>query len=115
MDTLSAFAMRQANRGRECKVFDWDKAARLIAESGARHAEAGLSEDWWWTGGDILADGLPVSERVCVYLASTWATPVLVLDGDEVECWRMQSETPDWDADTWWPDSAKALLTEPQS
>ena len=30
MNTLSAFAMGAANRGKELMVFDWDKAAKLI-------------------------------------------------------------------------------------
>lgn len=111
MDTIAAFANGMANSHRESMVFDWDKAAQLIAERGASNASAGLAGDWEWTGGDILRDGLPVpADDACVYLASTWATPQLCIDGEVISCYRMASETPGWSADTYWPDSARALL-----
>ena len=123
MDTMSAFAMGEANRGREPMVFDWDKAARLIRESGARNARAGLRSDWEYTGGDILRDGKPLGrDESDTYLASTWAVPELELDdGERVPCYRMASECPQmtnedsdpgpaWDAHTFWPQSALDIL-----
>lgn len=111
MDTMSAFVMGQANQGNEMKVFDWDKAAQLIKERKATTASAGLSGDWEWTGGDILRDGVPVpQDNTYCYLASTWATPELEIDGEIIECYRMQSDTPGWDSDTYWPESARAAL-----
>lgn len=112
MDSMSAFAMGQANRGKESMVFDWEKAANIIKERGARNASAGLSGDWEWTGGEILRDGQPVSkDDTYTYLASTWATPELEVDGETIECYRMKSETPGWDSGTYWPEEALAILT----
>lgn len=111
MDTMSAFAMGMANRGRESRVFDWDKAALLLRERGVQSAEAGLSGDMGWTGGVILRDGKPLDRsETYTYLASTWAIPIIVIDGEEIECWRMESATPEWDSDTYWPDSARAIF-----
>lgn len=111
MDSITAFAMGQANRGREPMVFDWDLAARLIRERNATHARAGLRSDWEWTGGDIPSDGKPVPrEDTYTYLASTWATPELEIDGDLMDCYRLQSKAPTWDAHTYWPESAVAIL-----
>lgn len=45
MNTIAAFIMGEANRGNELKVFDWDKAARLIKERKPDYASAGLDED----------------------------------------------------------------------
>lgn len=45
MDTLRAFAFGYATRGNEQMVFDWDKAARLILDSGVDEASAGLRDD----------------------------------------------------------------------
>lgn len=74
MDSMSAFVMGEANRNKELMVFDWEKAAKIIKEKGAKEASAGLRDDWDWTGGDILRDGKPVpEEETHVYLASTWA------------------------------------------
>ena len=109
MDTLSAFMMGAANRDKELMVFDWNKAARLIKERNAQEAAAGLSSDWEWTGGTILKNGEPIFENR-TYLASTWAEPELMIDGDLIECFVMQSETPGWDAETKWPESALAIL-----
>lgn len=111
MDTLTAFAMGEANRGREMKVFDWDKAARLIAEHKSKYASAGLLEDWEWTGGCIYEDGKPMLDEY-TYLASTWATPTLLLD-DAYDCYVMESETA-WKAETKWPESALRILEEAQ-
>lgn len=45
MNTWMAFAMGEANRGKELMVFDWDKAARLIQEKKPKWATAGLHSD----------------------------------------------------------------------
>ena len=42
MNTWAAFAMGEANRGKELMVFDWDKAARLIKERKPECAYAGV-------------------------------------------------------------------------
>ncbi len=109
MDTLKAFAMGDANRGKELMVFDWDKAAKRIAKVRPEIASAGLRGDWEWTGGVIYRDENPVRDE-CTYLASTWATPELEMDGDVEPCYRMQSEVPHWGSDTKWPDSALKIL-----
>lgn len=107
MDTAQAFIMGQLNKHRELMVFDWIKAVRLIKEKQPKKASAGLSGDWEWTGGIIWKDGQPVpGEETYTYLASTWATPELDMDGVIVECYSMQSSTPDWNSSTYWPQEA---------
>lgn len=109
MNTWAAFAMGEANRGKELMVFDWDKAARLIRERKPKCASAGLRSDWKYTGGTIYEDGKPVMDDY-TYLASTWAVPELYMDGDIVECYRMKHEVPYWNSDTKWPQSALDIL-----
>ena len=110
MDTLQAFAMGQLNRGKEMMVFDWNKAAEILKSRGNPDAEAGLSGDWEWTGGEIIRDGKIVpSEDTYTYLASTWATPQLLIDDEYIDCFLMASET-DWGSDTYWPESALKIL-----
>lgn len=115
MDTLSAFMRGQMNRDKEMMIFDWHKAATIIRERGGRDASAGLTSDWEWTGGEILRDGIPISEDQAfgLYLGSTWAPPQLNIDGRIIECWRYESEVPDWDAHTVWPQSARDILAPP--
>lgn len=114
MDTMSAFAMGQAHKDEEHKVFDWDKAATLIKENKPDEAAAGLAGDWGATGGTIYRDGKPVPEEESyTFLSSCWATPELDMDCLRQDCYRMQSEVPDWDSGTYWPESALAILNIP--
>ena len=115
MRTTEAFARGEASRTKELMVFDWDKAAELIRDRKPNVARAGLAADWEWTGGDIYRAGQPVAvDDTYVYLASTWATPELEMDDTVVACFKMQSQTPNWDASTYWPESARSILAEPQ-
>lgn len=109
MNTLLAFAMGEANRGREEMVFDWDKAAQIIRDTGTNYAAAGLRGDWEYTGDDIYEDGQP-AKNADTYLSSTWAVPELMANGEIIPCYRMASEVPGWDAKTVWPASALAIL-----
>lgn len=110
MNTLMAFAMGEANRGKELMVFDWDKAAKLIRERKPEYVSAGLRGDWENTGGTIYEDGKPVMADY-TYLASTWAVPELCIDWEIIDCYRMKHETPRWGPDTKWPQSALDILS----
>jgi len=111
MDTMAAFARSQANWGMEHRVFDWDKAAKLIKDANIKNASAGLADDWEYTGGEILRDGIPVKqEDSFTYLSSNWATPELEINDHRIDCFKMKSETDGWDADTFWPESALNIL-----
>jgi hypothetical protein len=111
MNTASAFMMGRASSGKERKVFDWAKAARMIRDANATEASAGLQGDWEFTGGQIFRDGKPLpASDTYVYLASTWATPEIEIDNVFTDCYRLQSETPGWDAATYWPEEALAVL-----
>ena len=111
MDTLNAFAMGRATRGQEAMVFDWEKAATLLASRRIKSASAGLCGDWDYTGGPILVDGEPVkADDGRCYLSSTWATPQIEIDGDVIDCYRMQGEVPHWNSKTFWPPEALAIF-----
>jgi hypothetical protein len=113
MDTANAFARGDANRHKPLMVFDWDKAAKIIRDKKPEYAIAGLQSDLEWTAGRIYEDGKPMpQEETYTYLASTWATPVLIIDDIETPCYKMQDETPGWDSHTYWPDSALKHLNE---
>ena len=56
MDTYSAVINGIVNYGRDVMVFDWHKAAEIIRDKKPSEAEAGLSQDWEWTGGVIYRD-----------------------------------------------------------
>jgi hypothetical protein len=102
--------MGEANRNNPSRVFDWNRAAELIRDHKPACASAGLAGDWEYTGGAIWRDGAPVSaDDTYTFLASTWATPELDLDGDVQDCWRWQDGS-DWNSGTYWPESALAIV-----
>ena len=110
MDAILAIALGERNRGKDRAVFDWDKAARLIKERKPKYAKAGLKEDWMWTGGYIYRDGA-IDVDDYTYLASSWATPQLILDGEAIDCYVRESRT-QWDEHTQWPQSALDILKD---
>ena len=113
MDTEKAFAMGKANKGKELMVFDWSKAAKLIAEQKPNTASAGLHDDWEYTGGKIYKNGKPVKkEDTYTYLSSTWAEPELDMDGVIFPCFIMKSEKPEWDSDSYWPKEALEIINK---
>lgn len=109
MDNWEAMMNGIIYRNCELMVFDWDKAAILIKESGCQEADAGLEGDWGCTAGTIFKDGAPTTDDY-TYLASTWATPQLAVNGELIDCYKMENETPGWDAHTKWPESALNIL-----
>ena len=110
MNSFAAFAMGAMNRNNELMVFDWNKAAEIIKEQKATYAFAYLDQDAEWTGGTIYEDDEIVRDSY-TYLASTWATPMLIIDSDDpIPCYKMQHEVPDWGSDTKWPQSAIDIL-----
>jgi hypothetical protein len=119
MDTMKAFGMGMMNRGKSLMVFDWDKAAKLIKENKPNSASAGLSGDWEYTGGNIYENNSPINrEDTYVFLASTWATPELDLDGDILDCYIMEENVPEsWVLEfgnnysgIYWPKSSLDIL-----
>lgn len=112
MDTMKAYLNSVAAQGERHRVFDWDTAARIIRERKPEEASAGLAGDWEYTGGAIYRDGKPVPKGdTYTYLASNWAGPELMLDGELQDCWRYVDEC-GWDEHTYWPESALAILNE---
>src|SRR5687768_3263117 len=91
----------------EFKVFDWDKAAKIIARCKPEVAYAGLQGDFSCTGGEIYRDGEPVMNDY-THLQSLWATPVLRIDGEDTPCYVTYNKGEEfkWDSDTKWPQSA---------
>ena len=108
MDTFSAFFRGQATKEKRLMVFDWVKAAQIIKDAGAKnYAEAGLAGDWEYTGGTIYNNR--IVEDSYTYLASTWATPQILINEEYYDCYIMEDET-DWGPDTKWPEEAKKIL-----
>ena len=107
MDTIEA-VFRCLTATDSGKVFDWDQAARIIAERKPSEAFAGLFEDLDCTTGLIWSDGSPIKDDNA-FLSSMWATPVLIIGFEYIPCYVSRDET-EWDSGTKWPDSALAIV-----
>ena len=76
-----------------------DLAIEIIKENPDSVIYAGLMEDWNNTSGLIFANG--ECHNGYVYGASCWATPIVDVDGKEIECWTYEetkegSGKPEW-------------------
>lgn len=81
------------------KFMDWEKAKEIIESNPNSVIYAGLMEDWNNTSGLIFAKGKWYDGYV--YGASNWATPILDVDEEEIECWTYEetkegADKPDW-------------------
>ena len=85
-------------RSKETKYMDWNKAEQLCLEHPESTIHAGLMEDWNNTSGLVYAKGKWYDGYV--YDQSKWATPILDIDGKEIECWTTEPHKgtglPDW-------------------
>lgn len=82
------------------KYMDWKKVQKVVDEHPNSVIHAGLQEDWNNTSGLIYAKGKYYDGYV--YGCSSWATPIVDVDGEEIECW-IYEETEERDGKpTWW-------------
>ena len=97
--------------GSKGKKFDWEKALDFILKNKDKidSVEAGLLDDWCYTGGVIFENGKATNDDY-KYLGSLWATPAMKVyykDGDfeEIDCYV---EGMDFDVD--WTDDALSKI-----
>lgn len=93
-------AMRDGSKG---KHFDWEKAKAILLEKRPLKAKAGLSQDLEWTAGYVWKKGKPFVGSY-KFLSSNWAIPVLVIDGEEIDCWLEGLDGPKGDDQRDWSD-----------
>ena len=89
----------------DTKYLDWERAQKIIKERFKENphitVDAGLMEDWGCTSGTVFSNGNFISNEF-VFDHSTWATPILDIDGEEIECYTYEppekntDHTPDW-------------------
>ena len=107
MNTLEAFLINASTKDGHARGFDWGTAKKILEERRPAYAVAGLQEDLEYTIVTIWENG-PVKypDLDTGYLASRWATPVLIIDGEEIECWiPIADDEIDYYSKLRWPDS----------
>jgi hypothetical protein len=101
------------------KVFDWDKAAKIIADNNPTMALAALAESGELTETLIVKDGIPLfnNHEHLGLLFTMWQTPSIAYGnadgGMQVEdCWKLAEDTIGYKPNEVWPESARKILTD---
>lgn len=91
----------------DMKYMDWQKVQQVVNENPDAVIYAGLMEDWNNTSGLIFAKGKYYDGYV--YGCSMWATPIVDVDGEEIECWTYEKTKEGSDRPTWWGNGQELL------
>ena len=89
------------------KYMDWNKVQKIVDEHPNSVIRAGLMEDWNNTSGLIFAKGKYYDGYV--YGSSTWATPIVDVDGEEIECWTHEKTKEGHSKPDWWGNGQELL------
>lgn len=89
------------------KYMDWKKVQKIVDEHPDSVIYAGLMEDWGCTSGLIYAKGKYYDGYV--YVSSLWATPIVDVDGEEIECWTYEKTEEDHRKPVWWGNGQELL------
>ena len=87
------------------KFMDWKKVQEIVDSHPDSVIYAGLMEDWNNTSGLIFAKGEYYDSYV--YGCSRWATPIVDVDGEEIECWTYEETKEGSDKPNWWGNGQK--------
>ena len=90
------------------KFMDWAKAQKIVDEHPNAVIRAGLLEDWGNTSGLIYAKG-KYYDCAGVYGCSCWATPIVDVDGEEIECWTYEVTEERSNKPSWWGNGQELL------
>ena len=91
------------------KYMDWQKVQEIVDKHPNSVIYAGLMEDWYNTSGLIYAEGKYYDGYV--YGSSVWATPIVDVDGKEIECWTYE-QTEEGSGKPFWWGNGQELLDE---
>lgn len=89
----------------DMKYMDWKKVQQIVNEHPDSVIYAGLMEDWNNTGRLIFAKGEYYNGNV--YGSSVWATPIVDVDGEEIECWTYEKTEEGHSKPSWWGNGAE--------
>lgn len=92
------------------KYMDWEKVQRIVNENPNSVIYAGLREDWFFTSKLIYAKGKYYDGDICG--CSDWATPIVEVDGEEIECWTYKETKEGSRRPDWWGNGQKLLHEE---
>ena len=90
------------------KYMDWKRVQQIVSANPDSVIYAGLQEDWNNTSGLIFAKG-KFYDGGSFYGSSNWATPIVDVDGCEIECYTYEKTEEDYRMPKWWGDGQPLL------
>ena len=90
----------------DIKFMDWKKVQEIVDSHPNSVIYAGLMEDWNNTSGLIFVKG-EYYDGGCFYGCSKWATPIVDVDGEEIECWTYKETEERSKMPIWWGNGRK--------
>ena len=91
----------------DTKYMDWQKVQEIVDKHPNSIIYAGLMEDWGNTSGLIYAEGKYYDGYV--YSNSVWATPIVDVDGEEIEWWAYEQTEEGSGKPSWWGNGQELL------
>ena len=93
-------------------VFDWERAADLLRKRRPRAAYVSMvGKRERSTPVLIYKDGEIVHDSLYGWgYYDAFDTPTLLIDGDEIECFRLENTITTWALGDYWPESARRIL-----
>lgn len=90
------------------KFMDWKKVQQIVDEHPNSVIHAGLQEDWNNTSCLIYANGQYYYGH-SFYGCSIWATPIVDVDGEEIETWTYAKTKEGSEIPSWWGNGQEVL------
>ena len=90
MNTFEAYNKyleAQANNN-SMKFYDYDKAFKLAKEKKVKKVEFYMYCDREYTSDEIDINKIKEEPDICGIKGSIWATPMICIKGEEIECWK---------------------------
>lgn len=96
MDTLKAFAIGEMARARgdKMKYYDYEKAIRLMKKYNVKKAGFFMASDKEWTYDELTLSQIKKKPRIAGINGSCWATPMIEINEEELECWTFIEPNP---------------------
>ena len=90
------------------EVHGLGQSTKIVDEHPNAIIRAGLLKDWGNTSGLIYAKG-KYYDCAGVYGCSCWATPIVDVDGEEIECWTYEVTEERSNKPSWWGNGQELL------
>lgn len=84
--------MSMASQGNKPKYYDYSKALKLAKQHKVKTVGFFMACDRLWTYDDLTLTQIRKHQEVAGIKSSIWATPMIEINGEEIECWTYKKQ-----------------------